>query len=89
MAVGARGSQGLERCELPCPGAESAPDAHDAPGNALHIEVDDGSRAPKSVAWTASCAPDEHGRGSGIVARLATAHGHRRESHGATNWADL
>ncbi|MFF1873537.1 ATP-binding protein [Kitasatospora herbaricolor] len=59
------------------------------PGDALHIEVDDGGPATRDGAWTASCAPDEHGRGNDIVARLATAHGRRPGDHGITYWADL
>ncbi|MBP0455704.1 ATP-binding protein [Kitasatospora sp. RG8] len=62
---------------------------HHAAGSALRIEVDDGGPAPRDGTWTSSCTPDEHGRGSGIVARLAVTHGRRREDHCVTYWADL
>ncbi|WP_017237487.1 ATP-binding protein [Streptomyces sp. SS] len=59
------------------------------PGDTLRIEVDDGGPAAQEGTWTASCAADEHGRGLGIVALLATAHGCREGDDGATYWALL
>ncbi|MFI6449820.1 ATP-binding protein [Kitasatospora sp. NPDC050543] len=55
----------------------------------LHIEVDDGGPADNEGTWVASCTPEEHGRGGGIVARLASAHGTRVLPRGVTYWADL
>lgn len=55
----------------------------------LHIEVEDGGPAMADGPWAASCAPEEHGRGGGIVAQLAAAHGSRPRPCGATYWADL
>ncbi len=60
-----------------------------APGHALHIAVDDGGPAGQEGSWTASCSADEHGRGSTIVAMLASSHGCRPGGHGVTYWADL
>ncbi|MFC9331992.1 ATP-binding protein [Kitasatospora sp. NPDC057015] len=60
-----------------------------APGEVLHIEVDDGGPAARNSTRTTSRAPDEHGRGHAIIAVLATAHGHRPGDHGTTYWADL
>lgn len=60
-----------------------------APGVPVRIEVDDGGPAERDGAWTVSCADDEHGRGLGIVALLAVAHGCSRGDHGATYWAVL
>ncbi|AZS75765.1 ATP-binding protein [Streptomyces lydicus] len=56
---------------------------------ALHIEVDDGGPTPEDRARAAGRDPEEHGRGSGIVALLATAHGERVLPRGAAHWADL
>ncbi|MCX5216036.1 ATP-binding protein [Kitasatospora sp. NBC_00240] len=59
------------------------------PGDTLHIAVDDGGPAAQEGTWTASCAPEEHGRGRAIIAGLATAHGCHPSDHGTTYWADL
>jgi anti-sigma regulatory factor (Ser/Thr protein kinase) len=56
---------------------------------AIRIEVSDGGPAKTEGAWTASCTSDEHGRGSGIIDILATAHGEHTDPHGATHWAEL
>ncbi|MET7302615.1 ATP-binding protein [Embleya sp. NPDC005575] len=55
----------------------------------LHIEVHDGGPAADEGTWTASCTPEEHGRGGEIVALLASAHGTHSLAHGVTYWADL
>ncbi|WP_079198404.1 ATP-binding protein [Streptomyces sp. CB03911] len=62
---------------------------HATPGNALHIQVDDGGPTTQDGTRTTSRAPDEHGRGHAIIARLAAAHGHRTGPHGTTYWAHL
>jgi anti-sigma regulatory factor (Ser/Thr protein kinase) len=55
----------------------------------LRVEVTDGGPARAPGAWTASCEPDEHGRGSMIVDFMATAHGTRLADGRTTHWADL
>lgn len=55
----------------------------------LRIEVTDGGPARTRGAWTASCEPDEHGRGSMIVDFMAAAHGTRLAGGRTTHWADL
>lgn len=55
----------------------------------MHVEVEDGGPAAVEGAWTASCSDDEHGRGSGIIDLLATAHGAQSYPGGAMHWADL
>ncbi len=60
-----------------------------APGHPLHIEVDDGGPAPDHGGWTSTCTPEEHGRGTDIIAALSTAHGHHPLPDGAAHWADL
>ncbi|MER6778131.1 MULTISPECIES: ATP-binding protein [unclassified Streptomyces] len=61
------------------------------PGNdgVLRIEVGDGGPADHEGAWTTSCAPEERGRGVGIIALLACAHGARVLAHTVTHWAVL
>lgn len=55
----------------------------------VHIEVDDGGPAVEEGAWAATGSPEEHGRGSHIVASLATAHGTRSLLYGTSYWVDL
>ncbi|MFF3404536.1 ATP-binding protein [Streptomyces sp. NPDC002659] len=55
----------------------------------IHVEVDDGGPAAEEGAWTASCGAEEHGRGSGIIDFLTTAHGTHTHAFGATHWARL
>lgn len=55
----------------------------------IRIEVTDGGPAHEHGAWTVSCEPDEHGRGSAIIDFLASAHGTRFGDGHATHWADL
>ncbi|MFE9847161.1 ATP-binding protein [Streptomyces goshikiensis] len=55
----------------------------------LRIEVDDGGPAETAGAWATSCTPEEHGRGAGIIALLASAHGTRILPHTVTYWAAL
>ncbi|WP_243639799.1 ATP-binding protein [Streptacidiphilus pinicola] len=55
----------------------------------LRIEVTDGGPARQPGAWTSSCEPDEHGRGSMIVDFMAAAHGTRLTGSRTTHWADL
>ncbi|MFI1153942.1 ATP-binding protein [Streptomyces sp. NPDC020817] len=61
------------------------------PGNdgVLRIEVGDGGPADHEGAWTTSCAPEERGRGRGIIALMACAHGTRVLAHTVTHWAVL
>ncbi|MET9612194.1 ATP-binding protein [Kitasatospora indigofera] len=58
-------------------------------GRTVHIEVDDGGPASVQGAWCAGRAPEEGGRGSGIIDVLASAHGSRPLPSGASHWADL
>jgi anti-sigma regulatory factor (Ser/Thr protein kinase) len=53
------------------------------------VGVSDGGPARREGARTASCAPDEHGRGLAIVQALALNHGTRTHAGGATHWARL
>ncbi|MFE4922298.1 ATP-binding protein [Streptomyces sp. NPDC056661] len=63
---------------------------HQATGGAVHVEVSDGGPSAIPGPWIQSCEPEEHGRGSLIVACLATAHGMRGcRGGGTTQWADL
>ncbi|MFI1400655.1 ATP-binding protein [Streptomyces sp. NPDC020681] len=55
----------------------------------LRLEVTDGGSALREGDWTASCEPDEHGRGLSIVNAVATAHGACVYPGGATHWACL
>jgi anti-sigma regulatory factor (Ser/Thr protein kinase) len=55
----------------------------------LHIEVDDGGPAAQDGIWARSCTPEERGRGYAVIDLLATAHGIRALTCGATHWADL
>ncbi|MFF4427402.1 ATP-binding protein [Streptomyces sp. NPDC001549] len=62
---------------------------HPKDDGTLRIEVDDGGPANNKGTWTTSCAPEEHGRGVGIIAFLASAHGTRILAHTVTYWAIL
>ncbi|WP_406277696.1 ATP-binding protein [Embleya sp. NBC_00896] len=62
---------------------------HTGANGILRIEVHDGGPAADEGTWTASCTPEEHGRGGDIVALLASAHGTHTLAHGVTYWADL
>ncbi|MET7550861.1 ATP-binding protein [Streptomyces sp. NPDC005500] len=55
----------------------------------VHVEVSDGGPAAVPGPWVGSCAPEEHGRGTQIVACLAADHGIRVHQDGTTRWADL
>ncbi|MDT0466599.1 ATP-binding protein [Streptomyces gibsoniae] len=55
----------------------------------VRVEVTDGGPARREAAWTASCGPDEHGRGLYIVDQVATAHGDSRAHRRTLHWADL
>ncbi|MEU6083837.1 ATP-binding protein [Streptomyces sp. NPDC047108] len=63
---------------------------HRDAGSRLWVGITDGGPAADQGPWTSSCAPDEHGRGMGIVDSVAAAHGfaiHR--DGGVTHWARL
>ncbi|MFG2194207.1 ATP-binding protein [Streptomyces sp. NPDC048639] len=63
---------------------------HRDAGSRVWVGVTDGGPAATEGPWTASCAPDEHGRGMGIVDAVAAARGfaiHR--DGGVTHWARL
>ncbi|MEV6682603.1 ATP-binding protein [Streptomyces erythrochromogenes] len=55
----------------------------------LRVAVADGGPSDRPGDWVASCAPDEHGRGSLIVDALTTDHGATTGTAGSTRWADL
>ncbi|MGW1161982.1 ATP-binding protein [Streptomyces sp. NPDC002519] len=55
----------------------------------IRVEVTDGGPARSQAAWTASCGPDEHGRGLCVIDEIATAHGDSRGHHRTLHWADL
>ncbi|MGW4906157.1 ATP-binding protein [Streptomyces sp. NPDC004270] len=63
--------------------------SHDLYTHRVHIEVSDGGPAATDGDWTASCTPDEHGRGLEIIDFLTTAHGDRLERGHAIHWADV
>ena len=54
----------------------------------IHVAVDDGGPAHEP-GLHATLPRDERGRGTRIVAALATHHGTRPHPHGTTHWADL
>ncbi|MCX5208841.1 ATP-binding protein [Kitasatospora sp. NBC_00240] len=58
-------------------------------GDTLHIEVDDGGPASVQGSWCAGRAPEEGGRGGGIIDVLTSAHGSRPLASGTSHWADL
>ncbi|MFE1175435.1 ATP-binding protein [Streptomyces sp. NPDC058773] len=58
-------------------------------GRRVWVGITDGGPSTRKGAWTASCTPEEHGRGLDIVDTLATAHGTRSHEAGATHWARL
>ncbi|MGW7008391.1 ATP-binding protein [Streptomyces sp. NPDC054933] len=56
----------------------------------LRIEVTDGGSVPRPRRWPDEmAAPDEHGRGLGIVTALSVRHGAHVRSGGVMWWADL
>lgn len=55
----------------------------------IHIEVTDGGAASDQGPWTASCRPDEHGRGADIVDMLGIDSGTDTHGSGIGHWADL
>ncbi|MEU9134159.1 ATP-binding protein [Kitasatospora sp. NPDC048540] len=55
----------------------------------VSVAVDDGGASQEPGDWVASCAPDEHGRGSLIVTALASDHGVTPGPGHATHWAEL
>ncbi|WP_406003168.1 ATP-binding protein [Streptomyces sp. NBC_00829] len=55
----------------------------------VHVKVDDGGPAAQEGAWATTGGQEEHGRGGGIVALLATAHGTHSLPAGTAYWADL
>ncbi|WP_083974029.1 ATP-binding protein [Kitasatospora mediocidica] len=55
----------------------------------VHLAVVDGGAAAEEGSWTASCAPDEHGRGHGIIEALTLSSGSQRDAHCTTYWADV
>ncbi|MEU9128735.1 ATP-binding protein [Kitasatospora sp. NPDC048540] len=55
----------------------------------VHVEVADGGPAEQEGEWITSCAPDEHGRGSGIIDFLAASHGCCTRAGRSTHWADM
>ncbi|MFJ2061268.1 ATP-binding protein [Streptomyces sp. NPDC087908] len=58
--------------------------------NRIWVGVTDGGIAPEPGAWTATCRPEEHGRGLDIVAALAETHGIRAHHGGlTTHWARI
>ncbi|MCX2185727.1 ATP-binding protein [Streptomyces sp. SKN60] len=58
-------------------------------GNRVWVGVSDGGPASTRGPWTSSCAEDEHGRGIGIIEKVADAHGTRSHPGGTTHWARL
>lgn len=58
-------------------------------GLRVWVEVTDGGPALQVGPRVASLADDEHGRGLGLIAALATERGTRTHEHGATHWALL
>ncbi|MEV6841337.1 ATP-binding protein [Streptomyces sp. NPDC051133] len=56
----------------------------------LRISVDDGGPTTHHDTWHASCAEDEHGRGTTLITALANQHGttHHPDGH-STHWATL
>lgn len=53
------------------------------------VGVSDGGPARRKGAWAASRAPEEHGRGLGVIESLALDHGTYTHDGGATHWACL
>ncbi|MEU9663775.1 ATP-binding protein [Streptomyces chartreusis] len=63
----------------------------DQPANdTLRVSVDDGGPVTRHDNWHATCADDEHGRGTTLIAALADQHGaiERPDGH-ITHWATL
>ncbi|MET8948605.1 ATP-binding protein [Streptomyces sp. NPDC004542] len=55
----------------------------------IRIKVTDGGAAPHPGPWTASCQPDEHGRGGGIVSMLGIDSSVDTRDGESGQWADL
>ncbi|MGW2025255.1 ATP-binding protein [Streptomyces decoyicus] len=58
-------------------------------GLRVWVGITDGGPSARDGAWTASCAPDEHGRGLAVIEALAAAHGADSHAGGTTHWARL
>ncbi len=55
----------------------------------VRVEVTDGGPSAHEGEWTASCAPDEHGRGMAIIEAITAAQGTHTHAHGVIHWASL